>query len=889
MSLDDTEKLLEDTVFQEPRSPDNNQYPPVSLDDSEDEVFFGPITDKETAKLGKFGSRRDTICSSDLRRSFEVSTTKLKVSSLDISIGKSSLFGRSSLLTAENSINEEEDELSDKEEDHVQDSHVTSTLESVEVIDSIVENSTCELQDTPDIHHPYRHITGRQFRNGGVQLSVCDSLSPLVKHLDRKFENKSIDAVNADYSFKMTSIAESLSQTLEEDSSLHPNDSIASNEDGAENSFKMISIADSLDQTLEEDCSLHLESIPSNTGGTLTEESIVNGYPSEPLVLDDTNIGEDSVFLRESLGQAGTSISQSFLLGHIPSVSTFEDPMPKIALTKPSESESAAEENEPEERSKYPERQMVEGNQRRSSVDSVHSVDFDSMAEEMILYDLLGPDYDTEVEAMSKEKRYRLKIKIENLTPAELSAIHKRLQAVVEQDVQDSSSNSIGSTISPFSMSPGTPVIDPSGRSPSPKARLSSLGGNIRRLSRSLGKEQKPRNDSSNYVHDTYPIENDTPNDLPAREHVQGQSNDDIVDDDIVSDMTEETSFVFRAARVSEVPVGITDVLEDGDDEDKENYANEDLHANRLNVNANYLAPTYSSLQKCSPQKACRRSPLKTPSHASRSPKFSSVSPKALGQRTPNKVVASPSLADRFGTRPITSIRPLPNTSGRPYPPKLTPSKNIDRPVFYTPSSKTTPVFKQPLPSSLPKSRIPLVKTGHNRVVASPLAEYLRSNPAPPLVQNVKPRIVKDLEATLIQADDPQTFPTLPCASYTAANLVNDVVTDTTGKDYEIYKAYGQEQTLIKVTQHVTRTRVPPTGIQWDDDSLVNLESNQSTPSVARQKMPSKGLLKRTQRNSGLFDESMMDVSLHQTQVVGKLANKGRGRGRGRGRARGRK
>ena len=71
-----------------------------------------------------------------------------------------------------------------------------------------------------------------------------------------------------------------------------------------------------------------------------------------------------------------------------------------------------------------------------------------------------------------------------------------------------------------------------------------------------------------------------------------------------------------------------------------------------------------------------------------------------------------------------------------------------------------------------------------------------------------------------------------------------------------------------------------------------------STPSVARHKAPFRSVLKQTrvivlstksiknykfaasQRDSGLFDESMLEMSVHETKVVKKIA---RGKGRGRG------
>jgi len=69
-------------------------------------------------------------------------------------------------------------------------------------------------------------------------------------------------------------------------------------------------------------------------------------------------------------------------------------------------------------------------------------------------------------------------------------------------------------------------------------------------------------------------------------------------------------------------------------------------------------------------------------------------------------------------------------------------------------------------------------------------------------------------------------------------------------------------------------------GLKWNESCLVNDVSLNSTPSVARHKAPFRSVLKQTRRDSGLFDESMLEMSVHETKVVKKIA---RGRGRGRG------
>merc|ERR1712029_1167997 len=105
------------------------------------------------------------------------------------------------------------------------------------------------------------------------------------------------------------------------------------------------------------------------------------------------------------------------------------------------------------------------------------------------------------------------------------------------------------------------------------------------------------------------------------------------------------------------------------------------------------------------------------------------------------------------------------------------------------------------------------------------------------------------------------------------------------GQDYEyITEAYGAVSSEATVTKHLVRVKVPTnySGLTWNEDYLVNDESVGSSPSVAKFKQPAKSVLKMTRRDSGLFDESMMNVSVVETKVVKKVARAGRGRGRGK-------
>ena len=73
-------------------------------------------------------------------------------------------------------------------------------------------------------------------------------------------------------------------------------------------------------------------------------------------------------------------------------------------------------------------------------------------------------------------------------------------------------------------------------------------------------------------------------------------------------------------------------------------------------------------------------------------------------------------------------------------------------------------------------------------------------------------------------------------------------------------------------------------GLTWDEAGLVNLQSVNSTPSVARFKAPTKSLLKRSKRDSGLFQESMLISTTKQ--LSRPKAKKARKKSRSRSRSR---
>jgi len=403
---------------------------------------------------------------------------------------------------------------------------------------------------------------------------------------------------------------------------------------------------------------------------------------------------------------------------------------------------------------------------RNSSVTTDLSPNFDTTADEMMLYEMFGESYDEKVEAMSVAEKVALKEMLANRGDEEINMVAQKLHKIMQDKARESS---IGSTVSPFSIPSSTPScqISPDPSPPTPHQEL-------------------------------------------AQEHVEASPYQSFAS--CLSDQPE-----FR------VPPTVT-----------------------------YHLPTSASLGRI----------------VSKSPSPCKIS-------TP-WIPPSPSLKYKVVVSPHKSRLPL---SRLPIPVQTTPRQGC------TPQqvSSTTP-------SSAKKcSRVNDIKAAAYAAVASPVAEYVKSNPAPPLVQNVRGKSPqRDLESTLVEVDDKENMKRLsqlpPCplppANYKAGCVSEEQVVYETGPEYSyIPEAYGTVNSSAKVTKHLARVKLGTAepALKWNESCLVNDESLNSSPSIARHKAPAKSVLKQTRRDSGLFEESMMEVSVLETKVVKKLA---RGRGR---------
>merc|ERR1719480_284232 len=275
---------------------------------------------------------------------------------------------------------------------------------------------------------------------------------------------------------------------------------------------------------------------------------------------------------------------------------------------------------------------------------------------------------------------------------------------------------------------------------------------------------------------------------------------------------------------------------------------------------------------------------------------------KKIQSPSPRKVVSNPVWLPPSPSPSKLSIGRVPSHSAHLKSPhsakRLAPISRLPQPVR-TPQRPAGLILTDlsnsglKTPSSIQK-KTPGLKSAYS-AVASPVASYVKNNPAPHLVQNVKAKEIDMLESTLVEVEEKENSARLsllpacplPSAVYKASSAMNEEechdAEPGTATDYEyVTEAYGAVTCSAKVTKHVARVKMPSTGLTWNEDYLVNDESVGSSPSVARFKQPAKSVLKMTRRDSGLFDESMMNVSVVETKVVKKVARAGRGRGRGK-------
>jgi len=928
--MDETAVLLEETKIQQDKE---DSY-------IEDEVFFGPVTPKETQRKDyKKFKRRETIYEDQRKRSFEISSNRR--------MNNSSVPSNVSLCTSIAEENEDEEIDEGERVEGIQIEEQSFDDDSLDVLSK--DNSMRDSQSYEEISFHIESCSKKKDKESTLFDSVIEEEPEfiendndvIVNNDDHVIENDDKDSIEIDDNVAIDN----------DDNAVENNNDVIDKDEynGTGNVNENDDMNDQNDENNDSNACQE-NSVEDNNHSINTDicneiqNEIVKNWREEESMVDSSLENNDSVFLTDN-GEGDsfteTAASESFQLGHI---SIQDSNLPVIRISKPSDVES-----------NYQECNANPTDQESVSA-TVCSVDFDDTAEEKILFEMFGEQYQEEVESLDKEERFKLKTKIYNFTNEEIGVMEQRLKKVFENERRSSIGggeeewrinlnrnrfnpriDSVASTISPFAWSAGSPCYSSDANSDDrQKKRRSSF---LDRVRSTLDSDCESISQKlADMTHDSL---NETPSD----------------NSNMLEKSVNEIPTLKPCPRISVVPVFSSDIdttadtdatLEDSNlisEITTEIHENIELTPSKAGYNPNYpsyLQHTYSSIQKCSPQKpyhspqkplSAMKSPLK-PWNAS--PKIEKTSP---CNKTPNTHIPTytktnkedkenfcmPSAPLDSGTKKKQTFLTgsTPSRIGV-ITPNRTPLSNNQ-----TSGNKANPVFRTPNTNSA-KSKIPGLKSGPaHGVVASPIGQYLKNNPAPPLYRNIKAKLADDLESTLVDAENKcQDFPALPGGSYRSANLIEDVEYDKTEHDYNLHQALGQQQNAVKITRHIDRVRVPksladsgaaagvgatagvskipsrlpmklmPSGITWNDEDLVasttidNCKFN--TPSTARDKIPQKSLLKRTQRNSGLFDESMMDQSIHQTDVVVKLnkpkqASRGRGAARGRGKGRGKK
>jgi len=204
------------------------------------------------------------------------------------------------------------------------------------------------------------------------------------------------------------------------------------------------------------------------------------------------------------------------------------------------------------------------------------------------------------------------------------------------------------------------------------------------------------------------------------------------------------------------------------------------------------------------------------------------------------------------------SSSPSPSKQGTRPPWKVTSPNPSQRKIERTCSASKIPDFRTP--SRLPRPVMTALTSGGNKVhqreagrqqawpTPSPVAEYIKSNPTPRLVQNVVSRpACRELESTMLilekeNTPEHSTCP-LPKAVYSASKRVQESLVDLTGRDYTyIPDAYGEETTPATVTKHLSRVK--------------------------------KDLGAENSLQGSFLSDDEFEVSLVETRVVRKVANK---------------
>ena len=362
---------------------------------------------------------------------------------------------------------------------------------------------------------------------------------------------------------------------------------------------------------------------------------------------------------------------------------------------------------------------------RHTSIGGVISPTFDTTAEEMALFEMYGEDYDEIVAAMSHDERVELGAKIAGRGDEELKEVAQKLKKIMDESRSRLSSvgsvqsplqpiveetprlSSIGSNVSPFSLA-STATASPSPLNAPPMFQPSSSPSASSSVPASASADVHPTASSSNL---SLPSNSFT---FPS--NVSAVEDSPVFDTSNLSTNMNQTPIFNLPPNVSlesdseiEEHIGVKGT--NAEESTEEEVFDEDpvIPAPAPGFSNNFMLPTASSLSKMvGPNPPLSPSPRKNPVWLPPSPSPSKHSIGKAGLVTSSN-------------KRLQTVSRLPQ-------------------LIRTPQSQPRSVLTDlansgiKTPTSVQKKSVTNIKSAY-AAVASPVASYVRNNPAPHLVQ----------------------------------------------------------------------------------------------------------------------------------------------------------
>merc|ERR1719186_1887880 len=398
---------------------------------------------------------------------------------------------------------------------------------------------------------------------------------------------------------------------------------------------------------------------------------------------------------------------------------------------------------------------------RESSLQEIKE-EFDNTADEMALYEMFGEHYDKIVEEMTGDEKKKLRMKLDNRTEEDNLQTEEKLKQKLA-----------------ISSSPSPPV--------SPKCKVKLI--------------HSPSENANSGLTESPLLPSSKRGDFNT-----STSRPSITKDNILLSGDNTT------------PLSSESLNHGSGIQTQQDYRSESKFPDRsCSSDSLFKSPT-SFRQATSPARSISSESL------FKSPTYLQPTTASLYKR----VTCSPPPSKPIPWRPVSphcnkSFIPVPVHSGTP---ARVPNSTPTRTPIHGGTSSVTPLKATPLLSGAQK-RTPgssaKSKFGPTRAIVSPspLGTYLRDNKPPPLIHQVKAQsAARDLESTLMEVENeaPEKSCGLPEARYYAPSLAKEHLSDATNKDYNIAEAYGQTNTLAKVTRHVGRMKLA--GVRWEEDLI---------------------------------------------------------------------